>query len=623
MKKLLSFLLVASLFSSFLYAEKIDRYDINITIEQSGELSVTEQIDYNFGEHQKHGIYRDIPFQIKRKGVVKDIGLYDFSVMMDNGLVIWETQHYKSMHAGEVIRLKAGNPTSYVSGVHRYIIHYRVKMGVLPAAQDENDDAVRWNIIGTGWDVPIENIQALFTLPDSLDQETVSLTTYTGQYGMETSSAQTEWVTPRLLKVTVKRLEPYEGATVELAFPAGMLGQNGLENVEPTLWELLLAQWHWLALAVYLFYFNEVRKKYIGFEDKRAVAVQYLPPQGLSLLQSGLLLDKYADNKDFAAAVVELAQLGYLEINKAGKYADPVLIRLEKPDEGLTLDQKYLLDNILFYKQDYFVMKRATEASARKLKSGFDFINNNLYTWSVREGYMKENPKKTRKHFLVKNLLIMLPVIIMTFYTLLQQFGLDAVFIFVFPIVFGSVGVAVFFSKYTISQKLAGLVFAATGLIPLLSLPQQYGVSLLSILAGPFGVLIAILYSFYHIYSRIGKFTQKGAYAHKKLMGLQEFIRRVKKDEIRRRLALDPLYLEKLLPYAMLFGESKHWLSFFKLLQVSTPAWYNGDIDDLGNFADFMDKTATPPAQSSAGGGFSGMGGFSGGGGGGGGGGSW
>ena len=49
-------------------------------------------------------------------------------------------------------------------------------------------------------------------------------------------------------------------------------------------------------------------------EDHRSIAVQYEPPKDLSLLQSGLILDRFTDNEDFAPAVLELAQQGYLEI---------------------------------------------------------------------------------------------------------------------------------------------------------------------------------------------------------------------------------------------------------------------------------------------------------------------
>ena len=87
---------------------------------------------------------------------------------------------------------------------------------------------------------------------------------------------------------------------------------------------------------------------------------------------------------------------------------------------------------------------------------------------------------------------------------------------------------------------------------------------------------------------------------------------------------MDPLYLEKMLPYAVLFNETEHWLSFYHILNAKTPQWYHGDITNMGKFSSSVNSASTSPSKSSSGGsGFSGGGGFTGGGGGGGGGGSW
>ena len=94
---------------SFLYAEKISSYKIDVTVEQSGELSIVEIIEYDFEYQSKHGIYRDIPFSVKKENIIKDLGLYDFSVQLDDGIVEWQQSTYKSDIAGDVLRLKIGS----------------------------------------------------------------------------------------------------------------------------------------------------------------------------------------------------------------------------------------------------------------------------------------------------------------------------------------------------------------------------------------------------------------------------------------------------------------------------------------------------------------------------------
>ena len=161
-----------------------------------------------------------------------------------------------SAQAGDIIRLKIGSATTYVTGKHLYKISYRVKKGVLPAAQNEQNDAVRWNIIGTGWQIPITDIEANFFLPPSLSQHDIALSSYTGRYGVKSSTATTHWVNAKHLQVKVQSLNSYEGATVEMAYPANILDQNGLENVKASFLDWFLSIWHWGALVGFLLYFH-------------------------------------------------------------------------------------------------------------------------------------------------------------------------------------------------------------------------------------------------------------------------------------------------------------------------------------------------------------------------------
>ena len=618
------FLALLLCYATQLWAEHISAYAVDVRVEQSGELAIKESITYDFETATKHGIFRDIPFTIKYKGSIKDLVLNGFSVQMDGRPVNWQQSVMDSAKAGRIIRLKIGSAGTYVTGKHLYTISYRVQKGVLPAAQNEYDDAIRWNIIGTGWSVRIENITANFHLPPSLNEKMIALSTYTGRYDETASNATTKWITPQHLQVKVPSLQPYEGATVELAYPADTLGQNGRENVKASFSEWFLAHWHWGALVGYLLYFYNTLKLHTGFEDRRSNAVRYAPPKGFSLLQSGLILDKFADNKDFAAAILELAQLGYLEIYHKSKKIDPLLKRIEKDTKGLTADQKYLLEKILFSGTNSFVLSKQSETKAKKLQKGFNHIDEALYSWSVMQGYMGENPQKTRNKFLTKSLLLLLPAFALLVYTFYLNYGIDMIFMLLFPIVFIGAGLGIALTQKGWSSKIIGLVFAVAGSAPAWSMLQS-DMSLGELLTGPLGIFILLLLALFYTYKKIGKYTQKGAYAYKQLLGFKEFVARVKKDEIKRRLALDPLYLEKTLPYAILFDETKHWISFFPLLGVSSPDWYHGDLDDIDDFVSNVATTSTPPSNSgmSGGGGFAGGGGFSGGGGGGGGGGSW
>lgn len=119
------------------FAEKISSFKVDVTVEQSGELAIIEHIEYDFKGQSKHGIFRDIPYTIQKEGRSVDLGLYAFSVQLDGGMVEWQDSTTGSTQAGNVLRLKIGSANTYVTGKHLYTIAYRVKKGVLPAAQNK------------------------------------------------------------------------------------------------------------------------------------------------------------------------------------------------------------------------------------------------------------------------------------------------------------------------------------------------------------------------------------------------------------------------------------------------------------------------------------------------------
>ncbi|HHC11247.1 MAG TPA: DUF2207 domain-containing protein [Campylobacterales bacterium] len=136
----------------------------------------------------------------------------------------------------------------------------------------------------------------------------------------------------------------------------------------------------------------------------------------------------------------------------------------------------------------------------------------------------------------------------------------------------------------------------------------------------------------YMIYKRMNTLTFKGVLAKRHLFGLREFIDKAEKDKIKFFLKEDSHYLDKLLPYAMLFGLNEHWLKLYQDLETPLPQWYDGDIGSFShidfephqfNPNDNKFDGFTPNDISIDSRDFSDFGGFSGGGFGGGGGGSW
>ena len=571
-----------SLLTALVAGEGIADYNVLVKVLQSGNLEITEQIHYDFGDMPHHGILRDIPATIKTKHSWHpvDLGFDNFEISRDEMAARWKEMTISSDTAGRMIRLKTGDSYTALTGLHIYQISYRVKKGVLPGPN--GTDAIRWNVVGTGWNVPIGESNIFFSLPKSLKRSNVKIRTFLGGYNSTTGGPAPIWKNDHYFMIHIGKLQPHEGVTVEVAYPKALLGETGEGNVTPTASEKVLENWPLPVLATFVLSLLALFKRLGGEKHVGPVPPQYYPPKDLSLLQSGLLLDKFADKEDFTAAVLELASKGYLEIfNEEERYGSPYVKRLKPSDEQLTEDQRYLMDHLLFEESDTFVFSRADRSRAGKVNKVFDTIDEALYEWSVSGRYMWENPKKLRSKFLWISISLLLVVLGLSLYAT----------------------VVVLLPDYIVYlDDIAKLPLRGLLITPVFVLPVG---------------IVAIWY----FYRKIGPFTQKGLTAHRYLLGYKDFMEEVEQDRIRRFLEEDPNYLDKGLPYAVLFGLERYWMKFYDIFHVSPPVWYNGNLDHFNDFDRNVSSQIDAPASES--GGFGGGGGFSGGGGGGGGGSSW
>ncbi|MDQ5970505.1 MAG: hypothetical protein QG603_282, partial [Patescibacteria group bacterium] len=154
-----TFFLGLLFFAGTIYAqEKISNYQVDIQLDKEANLLVSEKIDYDFGDEQRHGISRQIPTYYKGEAE-------DFSTSIDNISVTdeqGEAYKYTSEQEGDYLVLRIGDAKQYVSGQKTYVINYRVQGAILFF---DTYDELYWNAIGTDWPVAIEQAQATLSLP--------------------------------------------------------------------------------------------------------------------------------------------------------------------------------------------------------------------------------------------------------------------------------------------------------------------------------------------------------------------------------------------------------------------------------------------------------------------------
>jgi len=560
----LSILFILLLISNA-YCWVIDNYDVDIMIEPEGDLKITERLTVDFASENKHGIYRDIPIDFtdpvgkRHKIEIKEIFVTDDKV---------NPSQTKISKWGNNLRIRIGDPNSYVSGIQNYIIHYRVKYALYNLG---NIDELYWNSIGTGWAVPIRGGITRVFLP--FDNPSLQFACYTGAYGSTGKDCKIKKEGSQIIFILTRPLSPHEGMTVAVGWPSGLIKiQTG-----PPWWKN-----PWLYVVIYIpsmfaflywLWWNKGRD--IG--GREVMQVQYEPPEDMTPLEAGTLIDEKTDTRDIVAEIIDLARRGYIKIIETeeerflfGKKRDYIFEKI-KDFDGDIQSKEY--DVEILYAIFEGGKRRKLSDLKKKFYSSIPVITRSVFSNLTKKGFFTENPMSVKSKYVILGMIILMGTI------------------------FGSIALGVY-------------------------------------LVNPFPLLVSGLATAISLFI-FGQFmprkTLRGSSMKDYLKGYEEFISRVEKNVIEKLFPPEkiPQVFEVTLPFAIAFGEAEKWASAFEGLFMEPPNWYQGrgSFSPM-TFAYSMNTFTTEASQilSSAprsSGSGSGGGGFSGGGGGGGGGGSW
>ncbi len=590
---LLFFLLILPLFGS-----EIKRYEVNMHLLKNGKLNVKEVIYYFFdNEEPHHGIFRDIPLKINYKHDLYILPFNNLKVLQDDKNATFSANLIEKN--GFYMHIKVGSPKKSVSGLHKYTLIYDTILPTFPAKNEYEKISI--NAIGSWWEVPIKKVIFKLILPKNLSKEKVKAKGYIGYYHSFAANAKISWEDNHTIKIIAKDLDPYMGVTLDLYFSKGAI-ISSLHKVP-----FLKRFWHWLLLIPIVWYLYFITKNY-HYKDNAPIVVEYQPPKNISILEAALLYDTTISNDIYPAAIIELANKGKITID----YQDgKTVLKVKNGDVANLSPDLQMLFYALFKNGDSFVLKKNDKNNYGYLKRVFDTIDEYLEKIEVKKGYVLQSFKKTDKTFLLKSLFIYIPLLLFAFYDIHLHHKFYGNYIAILGPLLVSI-VTLGFLKFKNVDEFMLVLFSAISLVYILF---SYGSGWREFYLGPTGVLLVFSFIWSFFYIKAANYSKKGLQLKNYLEGLREFIKRAKKDQIEALLKEDPNFLDKLLPYAILFGLNKHWLEFYEIFKAQ-PKWFKGDFYYLGTFySDFEESTGA---------GFSGgAGGFSGGGALGGGGGDW
>ena len=593
-------LLLILLFSFSLFGEVIEKFHTDLAVTNNKKVFVSEEIVYNFKGLSRHGIYLDIP-----KNNTK---LSNLKVTQDGYVT-----SFKIFRKKDFYRIRIGSPERYVTGKVDYKVSFNLSGQIVRKYQGKN--AIIFDFIGTGWKVPILNASGRLFLPKKL-QNRVTFRGFRGRFGT-TNKVDVE-NSGDSLRFETQNLQPHEGVTLLVSFDPTLMAASkkpSLAYYKNPLYYLFISP----ILALFYFF----AKRYNIFGDIGSIAPKYHPPKDLTVLEAGLLKDNFVDFEEIKPTILELANLGYLKFETIDGVQ--YLKRLKTDTNNLTRDQQMVFDEI-FDMGELIPNKELTIN-----QNLYDRLKNYLHDSIVQKGYFGSKVSTARETFSFVIISAGLLTVGGFLYYIFRESGFEALFpigIASFFIVMGIVNLVGAIKSKNISTI---LFFTIWILFSLFFLTMSIQSKDLTISIGLMILIIAI--GAYLIYRRINTLTFQGVLAKRHLLGLKEFINRAEKDKIKFFLKEDSHYLDKLLPYAVLFGVNKHWLKLYEELNAPMPTWYDGNIYDFSHF-DFDPRPYTPSSINQFDGytpnsididpgDFTDFGGFSGGGFGGGGGDSW
>ena len=404
----------------------ITRYAVVAEVGPDGGAQVTVDLDFDFGpDDDAHGPYLSL---VERQEIEGDPDRYrvtevsDIAVTSSTGA---PTDLQVEREDGGVV-VRVGDEDVEIGGVQSYTVSYRLDSLATPAQGGAADDAIVWNAVGLGWEVPMENVSVTLVAPG----EATSLECAAGGVGSTTpcERSATTGDPGGGATVTQDRLEPGQGLTVAARYPAGTFPDAevayaprrtfgntfGVTPATGTVGGAALVGGVGALLLV------RHRRRDAGVVPTGAATggvsrdlpegFATEPPADVPPGEFGTLIDERAQTHDVVAVLLDLAVRGVVHIEVVpgdghdGETAEPVdpedldfeLIRVAGPHD-LRDYERDLVDGIFGERRDSVrVSERSTEIAA-----AISAAQIGLDDAVTTQGWFAGSPRKVRTRWLL------------------------------------------------------------------------------------------------------------------------------------------------------------------------------------------------------------------------------
>lgn len=357
------------------YTDYIRNFRSDIRLNQDASISIKENIDYHF-TLARHGIYREIPTNYKVSGsftrptLLKLNDLYYFETKYSRDTF---SSYERSMENGYTI-FKIGDADTTITGDYTYVLDYKLTYAI---NYFDDHDELYINVTGTGWDVPINEVNANITVPGKITDKVC----YTGPTDSTASNCVMTDTGANTLSVKAGSLGVYEGLTVVVAMAKGTIA----DTTDQQRVQYLLANLG-ILLPILTVVILFVLLKTYNKNKKITVIPHYVAPKNLNLLSAGYIYKKSLANNMISAQIIDFAVKGYIKIKQLGE-REYELIKTEKTPP-VNVQEKDLYDALFGVLQNI---------NLKKLKGGFSASVTNLRYSLDKEMYLGEFFSRTKR----------------------------------------------------------------------------------------------------------------------------------------------------------------------------------------------------------------------------------
>lgn len=537
--------------------ERIVSFHSDINIVENADVTVTETIKvYARGYEIRRGIFRALPTIRNINGGKKKITYKIITVEKDG-----TKEPYHIERQNGVFNIYIGDKDYQLSeGFYTYKIVYRTQDQI---GHFKGYDEFYWNVNGTDWSFPVEQISATIHLPKNAD--ILQQSCYTGVHGSKDKNCTNDKLSPTQIVFKAKDLNAHENLTVAVGFKAGVLKEpSGLSKWISRNWQSLPL---FLAGIYLLFFYYNNWKKYGKDPEKPIVIPQFNAPNDLSPASLGYIDKGQFDANLVTANLVDLSVKGFVDIDEVKDIKETYLSKLftlkkiNKSESALQGDQKLLLKK--FFGKEEKVSVNGTYNS--KLKNAVE---------DFEKFISKENKIFVEKNSNSKLIYKALKIILASFFLALvinslitQEFtGLGVgIALGIFGGVFAAILVAIWSdkNKWTV---LVVLFFASTIMMPMFFLAFIGSDDISSFDSNCFKFLIFAIISLFVFRYFINQPSVEKVKMKSEIEGFKMYLGAAEENQLKfhNPPEMTSDVYEKCLPYAIVFGVEGIWGKRFR-----------------------------------------------------------